>query len=145
MIRGDLFFVYFLPILFSLTGCLPRALEPCSENVLIMPNNPYVCKDCKFVGKIVGNNIHGEFSPFTSEEDLLTDDINYLKIEGRKLNANVVVYKQHATIQTPHWSPIPKQHFYNEITHNVQGEAYVCSWDEVQSIRHKSINKNRNY
>lgn len=143
--KWNLFFISFLPILFCLTGCLPRSLEPCSKNVLIMPNNPYVCKECKFIGKIEGNNIHGEFTPFTSEENLLIDDINYLKNEGRKLNANVVVYKQHATIQTPHWSPIPKHHFYNDITHNVQAEAYVCSLEEIRSISHKNINKNRNY
>lgn len=142
--KKNLFIILLIPI-FCITGCLPRSLESCSENVLIMPNNPYVRKECRLIGHITGDNIHGERTPFTSEENLLIDDINYLKNKGRNLNANVVVYNQHTTVQTPHWSPTPKHHFYNEITHNIRAEAYICSKDKIRQISYKNINKNRNY
>ncbi|MDX1901901.1 MAG: DUF4156 domain-containing protein [Gammaproteobacteria bacterium] len=127
-----------------ISGCVPRILDPNAEGVYVVPDNETV-KECKYLGQINGNNIHGESTYFSSKDNLEKDDINFLRNAGRKLGANVVTFCQHQVIDTPHTSATPKKHYYTESSHDIKGGAYSCSSDIRWQLQRNTIGTHYSY
>ncbi|HHX3354891.1 TPA: DUF4156 domain-containing protein [Legionella anisa] len=86
-------------------GCVPRSLEPDAVKVVIIyGQNTKMPKPCKPLGKISNRDVHGRKLQFSLglEQNLKIDDINFLKNEGAKLGANVVVFEEHQTLIERH-------------------------------------------
>ena len=115
------------PFLISvfLVGCAPRTLNAGAQNVHLYD---YLApKSCKFMGDIVNSNVHGDLYLGSSVADLQKDDVNFLKNEGAKLGANVVVLVSHESygIEKKRLGKHPSTITINE--HSVMGRAYYCS------------------
>lgn len=130
---------------FFMSGCIPRSLEPCAKEIIVMPEHPEILKTCRFLKEIQGNNIHGESTPFFSDEKLELDDINFLKNETAKLGGNVVVFKEHQIITTPHRSNKPKRRYYSESKHNILGKAYLCPQEVTSQLWRWTIKERYSY
>lgn len=120
-----------------MAGCVtaPRSLEQNAEKVRVVKN---VSTNCKFLGQIKDVNIHGDVFPGASERDLALDDINYLKNEGEKLGANVVVLQQHQVTTKKNTVPTGrhKTGTYNVISHDILGNAYYCPTNASKTVSH---------
>lgn len=115
----------FLFILGSIVSCAPRTLNTDAENIHIY--NSRVPKSCKFLGNIMNPSVHRDLNFSASAADLQKDDINYLKNEGAKLGANVVVLVSHTSYETTRkgFGKRPTTITFNE--HSLVGRAYRCS------------------
>lgn len=107
------------------TGCAPRSLNAGAESVHL--SDYMVPKSCKFVGNIMNSNVHGDLYLESSIADLQKDDINFLKNEGAKLGANIVVLTSHISHETKikTYGKTPRSITVNE--HSVIAKAYRCS------------------
>lgn len=120
-----------------LVGCVPRHLEPGAQNItLLYDTNTQNLTACKFLGKISGKDVHGMKLQFTwgLEKNLKKDDLNFLKNEGRKLNANVVVFEQHQNMIKRYYTLSPNRHTDIEI-HSIEGSAYRCPSQIMPTIK----------
>lgn len=107
-----------------LVGCAPRSLNTDAENIHIY--NSRAPKSCKFLGNIMNSSVHSDLNFSSSTADLQKDDINYLKNEGAKLGANVVVLVSHTSYETTRkgFGKRPTTITFNE--HSIVGRAYRC-------------------
>lgn len=107
-----------------LIGCAPRTLTSSAENVHLYSSTP---KSCKFMGDILNSSVHRDLFLGSSVADIQKDDINFLKNEGAKLGANVVVLVSHSSYQTKlkQFGKQPTSITVNE--HSVAAKAYDCS------------------
>lgn len=128
-----------LTLTILLSGCFPHRFNDLPNKVTIMPNDPFIQENCKFIKDIYADDVHGESTNFYSSVSLEDDDISYLRSEGVKLGANVVVYKEHQIIETPHASVPNKQKFYMQSKHIIRGIAYLCPESYVGRIIRKRI------
>lgn len=113
-----------------LVGCGPRMLETGAENISIQTKAASLSKECKFIGIISGTDVHENMDLRSSPQELKLDDVNFLKNEGKKLGANVIVLKQHQ-ISTKEIKGPGKGRSYITVTpHNIEGDAYFCHRDE---------------
>jgi hypothetical protein len=118
-------------------GCTPRALEPGAQNLNVAADhNLQVPKNCKFLGQISDANVHGGNVYFASEKAMELDDINFLKNEGARLGANVVVFTQHQIMTSTgkFYGPKNQIRTYKVVKHNVQGNAYLCPQNAMPSL-----------
>lgn len=118
-------------------GCVPRSLKPGAQNITIIYDHTIQnLKSCTLLGKISGKDVHGEKLQFTwgLEKNLKKDDINFLKNEGKKLNANVVVFEKHRNLIKRYqlWSPSRHTDISN---HTIEGNAYRCPSQMMSSIK----------
>lgn len=125
-------------IMSSIVGCMPRSLAPGAKNItIIYDQNTRILTGCKFLGKISGKDIHGKKLQFTwgLEKNLKIDDVNFLKNEGKKLNANVVVFEKHQTLIKRYQTFAPNRHTDISID-SIEGSAYRCPSQMMPSIKH---------
>lgn len=128
-------------ILNTVVGCMPRHLEPDAKNITIVyDQNTRIVKNCKFLGKISDEDVHGTKIQFTwgLEKNQILDDINFLKNEGRKFNANIVVFEKHQTLikRYQHFSSIR----HSDISiHSIEGSAYLCPTQMIATIKRLKI------
>lgn len=140
-----IFSVIIFLIASMMIGCVPRSLEPGAQNVAIFyAKSNQIPRNCKFLGKISNKDVHGEKLQFTwgLEKNLEADDINFLKNEGLKLGANVVVFEKHQTLIERH------QHGprHSDISaHVIEGSAYLCPWRMISSIKQLNATKQKVY
>jgi len=132
-------FVFTLTILL-ITSCVPRSLEPGSERVtVIAPSKMQPPKNCRFLGKISNSDVHGKELQFTwgLEQNLKLDDINFLKNEGKKLDANLVILNKHQTL-------IKRYGRGNRQTdvslHVIVASAYSCPQEDIGTIKKPQTN-----
>lgn len=119
-----------------LVGCVPRLLEPDAQNItLIFGQKTQISERCKFLGKISGKDVHGRLLHFTwgLEKNLKKDDINFLKNEGRKLNANVVVFEKHQTLIKRFYTSLSRHTDVSD--HAIEGSAYRCPIQMISSLK----------
>lgn len=124
-----------------LVGCMPRPLEPNAQNItLVYGQNTQISEGCKFLGKISGKDIHGLKLQFSwgLEKNLKKDDVNFLKNEGEKLNANVVVFEKHQTLIKRYYTLSPNRQTDISI-HSIQGSAYRCPSSIISTIKQLNI------
>lgn len=118
-------------------GCLPRSLKPGAKNITILyDQHNKNLKSCTFLGKVSGQDVHGKKLQFTwgLEKNLEKDDINFLKNEGKKLNANVVVFERHQDLIKRYQVFVPNR--YTDISiHSIEGSAYRCPSQMMSSIK----------
>ncbi|KTD71732.1 outer membrane lipoprotein [Legionella steelei] len=132
--------IIFSMIVFALSilvGCMPRPLEPDAKNItIIYGQNTQIAKNCKLLGKISGKDVHGMKLQFTwgLEKNLKKDDVNFLKNEGEKFNANVVVFEKHQTLVKRYYTLSPNRHTDIEI-HSIEGSAYRCPSHVLSTIK----------
>lgn len=127
-----------------INGCVPRTLDPNAKSVYVVPNNGTV-KEYKHLGQINRNNIYDESTYFSSKDNREKNNINFLRNEGIKLDANVATFSQHHVIDTPHKSATPKKHYYTESSHNIKGGAYSCSSDIRWQLQRNTIGIHYSY
>lgn len=114
-------------------GCAPRTLVPGSEAVKLS-YNASIARSCRFMGDVTSENIHGDMSLTASQQERELDDINFLKNEGKKLGANLVVLTKHEQIVTEKTNLTSKIRFpRRSITYDIQGKAYSCPTGITQS------------
>lgn len=121
----------------TIMGCVPRHVEPGAKNITILyEKNTQPLNDCKFLGKISGKDVHGMKLQFTwgLEKNLKKDDINFLKNEGEKFNADTVVFEKHQTLVKRYYTLSPNRHTDIEI-HSIEGSAYRCSSQIMPTIK----------
>lgn len=121
----------------TMVGCVPRHLKPGAKNITVLyDQNTQNLKSCKFLGKISGKDVHGMKLQFTwgLEKNLKKDDINFLKNEGKKLNANVIVFEKHQNLIERYQTFSPSRHTDIEI-HSIEGSAYHCPSQMMSSIK----------
>ncbi|HHF7368331.1 TPA: DUF4156 domain-containing protein [Legionella bozemanae] len=110
-----------------IVGCVPRSLEPNAKKVMIIYNrSTKMANSCEFLGKISNSDVHGKKLQFTLglEKNLKTDDLNFLKNEGAKLGANLVVFEEHHTsIERYRSQP---GHITDISIHAIYAKAYRC-------------------
>jgi hypothetical protein len=131
-----------LLIIGLITGCGPRAIAPGAEQINVKADhNTQVSRNCKFLGQISGADIHEQMDLRSTQQDLALDDVNFLKNEGARLGANVIVFKQHQLVDKR--IPLPAKHiFYGTITtHNIEGDAYLCPHDTMATFKQMKIKK----
>ena len=125
-----------------LVGCGPRTLNMGAENIHLYDSRNM--KSCKFVGDIVNPSVHADLYLSSSVEDLQKDDINFLKNEGAKLGANVVVLVSHASYETKlklyGGKAAQQPRFITINEHSIIGKAYNCPSGLVPNTRQKSTN-----
>lgn len=107
-----------------LVSCTPRTLNTGAESVHVYDYR--TPKSCKFLGNITNQSVHSDLSFSSSAADLQKDDINYLKNEGSKLGANVVVLVSHTSYESTKkgYGKHPATITFNE--HSIVGRAYRC-------------------
>ncbi len=120
-----------------IVGCAPRSLNAGAENVHL--SDYMVPKSCKFMGDIMNSNVHGDLYLESSIADLQKDDINFLKNEGAKLGANIVILTSHVSHETKikAYGKTPRSITVNE--HSVIAKAYRCS-SALMPASGKSLN-----
>ncbi|HAT1993803.1 DUF4156 domain-containing protein [Fluoribacter dumoffii] len=131
--RKEIFFSILLALQF-IVGCVPRSLEPNAKKVVIIYNQSTMAKSCEFLGKIFNSDVHGKKLHFTLglEKNLKTDDLNFLKNEGAKLGANLVVFEEHHTsIERYHPQP---GHITDISIHAIYAKAYRCPPNLIKSM-----------
>jgi hypothetical protein len=122
--------VGFLIIANNMVGCAgPRVLEPGAENVKIIKVTTILPKSCKFLGEISNDNVHGNMDILAPQKALKSDDIIFLKNEGNKLGANLVVFKQHRTTYVPEYRRGMGPEPINVSIDNIIGSAYLCPFE----------------
>ncbi len=143
----SIFLMIIFFIMSTTLGCVPRSLKPGAQNITILYDHTIsVLKSCTFLGKISGKDVHGTKIQFTwgLEKNLAKDDINFLKNEGKKLNANVVVFEKHQNLVKRYqlWSPSRHTDISN---HTIEGSAYRCPSQIMSSIKQFDILKDSVY
>lgn len=122
-----------------LTGCGPRSLSPGAEQIDVISNTTYISNKCKNLGNISGDNTHANVSITAPEQALTLDDINFLKNEGEKLGANLVLFKQHQLTPTKlHVGPMKYNKYIDINTHSITGIAYLCPSNIIEKLRYSS-------
>lgn len=117
----------------ALASCAPRTLEPGSETVKVS-YNASIARNCKFKGDVTLENIHGDMLITASQQERELDDINFLKNEGKRLGANLVVLAKHDQIVTEQKNLSSKPHLSRRsVTYDIQGKAYLCPTNIAQS------------
>lgn len=107
-----------------LSGCASRALNPSGEKVRIIPYTP---NNCKFMGEISENNVHGDMSLSATQQELTIDHTNFMKNAAAKMGANTVVFTK-PEIEEHTRQINPKMSLYRKHTaHNINAKAYLCS------------------
>lgn len=119
-----------LLIIFSsvmIISCAPRQLNPEARNVKITASSSTVSNNCKFLGNITLESIHGDMSLTASQSDRKLDDINFLKNEGKKLGANVVTVLQHNSrlVERERIGAL-KPFIRVSTTYDIEAKAYAC-------------------
>ncbi len=118
---------------FTIVGCAPRTLEPGSEMVKIS-YSAASANNCKFKGDISSENIHGDMLITSSPQERELDDVNFLKNEGKRLGANLVVLAKHERIVTEQKNLTSKPRLLRRsVTYDIQGKAYLCPANVSQS------------
>ncbi|MGM9451979.1 DUF4156 domain-containing protein [Legionella bozemanae] len=133
----SIFLMIMFFIISTTIGCVPRTLKPGAQNITILyGQNISDLKSCTFLGKISGKDVHGMKLQFTwgLEKNLKKDDINFLKNEGEKLNANVVVFEKHQNLIKRYQLWSPSRHTDISI-HSIEGSAYRCPSQMMSSIK----------
>lgn len=116
-------FLFIVCIIGAIGGCGPRQLALGGESVHL--SNESVPQSCQFLENITHSNVHGDMFLQASLKDLEKDDINFLKNEGAKLEANIVVLGTHEAIATQ--TQVPKHPLYYTIyRHRIYAHAYRC-------------------
>lgn len=127
--------VFILLAAIVISGCVPRDLDPGADRILVVSNpKNYALNSCKLLGQISESDVH-KYSMTSSMQRLELDDINFLKNEGRKLGANIVVFNQHRIIVVTRESFLPKRHKKKYSKHSINGSAYWCPPDIIAKIR----------
>lgn len=138
--------VFIFLTLNAIIGCVPRTLEPDAKNVAIAyDQNNQIAKTCQFLGKVSNKDVHGKELQFTwgLEKNLEIDDINFLKNEGLKLGANVVVFEKHQILIERH-NRAGGRH--TDISmHVIEGSAYRCTSQMISAINKSNITKQTVY
>ena len=133
-----IFLSLFIFLVIGLTlGCGPRRLAMGSERVYL--SHEPAPQTCKFLGPITNANVHGDMLLQSSLEDLEKDDINFLKNEGAKLNANTVVLNSHEVIATQYRRP-KHQLYYTINSHSINANAYLCQPEVLDQLNSDFIN-----
>lgn len=127
--------VIFTFTLVFLTACGPRSLSAGGNQVRVYNSVP--TSSCKFVGNISNPGVHDNLNLTASEDEMKKDDINYLKNEGARLGANVVVLVTHTSYQTQikrygKLAAHSKSPYMTVTSHKVTAKAYKC--DNAQNI-----------
>lgn len=115
--------LFFILMIELITSCASRELTLGAEKVYLYSQPP---KSCKFLGYITNPNVHGNSALGASNQDLKKDDINFLKNEGSKLGANVVVLNTHTRNEIKRRAGGKTPIYTTSIEHNVSASAYLC-------------------
>lgn len=110
-------------IALCVVGCGPRQLTRGAENVNLSGTAP---KSCQFLGSISDSNVHGDMDIRSSVQDLKRDDIVFLKNEGAKLGANVVVLMMHKSVELPPRYIKGSSKMVTIYEHAIEANAYWC-------------------
>lgn len=129
--------LFFFCIAFSTSGCAQRQLNYGAANVVLYANKN-IPKSCSFLGNISNSNVHADVDLRSSLQYTENDDIIFLKNEGAKLGANVVVLVEHKSVED---YPRYMRGFSNIITpygHAIKAKAYMCP-SRIQNLNQKPI------
>lgn len=114
-------------------GCSDlRQLNPNAENISLAT---HASKFCRFLGEIESFNVHRDLDIHTSLQNLKIDDIHFLKNEGAKIGANLVVLVQHTSIASP---PEYRKGISGMIiiyAHSIKAKAYWCAPNIIFKLR----------
>lgn len=132
----------FLSITFSIWLCLIgcsnlQKLNLEATNVILTRDVP---KTCQFLGNIVNLNVHENLDIRSSLKDIKTDDVNFLKNEGAKRGANVVMLQLHKSNASP---PQYRKGISGPIIiyeHYVSANAYRCSSKILLQLKQNEFN-----
>lgn len=116
-----------LSISLFIYGCGPRSLRSGAENVQIYSYHAH--KSCRFLGDIINPSVHKNLNLSSSIEDIQKDDMNFLKNEGARLGANVVIISNHHTYQTKIKRYGRQIILKGDLTineHYIEAKAYIC-------------------
>lgn len=109
-------------------SCAPRKLNPEAGQVKIADYSTNIARSCKFMGDIILESIHGDLKLSASQSERELDDINFLKNEGKKLEANVVALIRHDS-RLVERKRGGKLHFLKNkpyTTYDIQAKGYRC-------------------
>lgn len=109
-----------------LAGCNgPREISYNIENIRVLKGVPSA--NCRFIANISNPSVHEKIDLKSSQEALNTDDNHYLKEQGMKLGANVIILTSHNSKffmnRYVRNNKIPQDIY----THSISGKAYYCS------------------
>lgn len=125
---------FFIILLISGCGTL-RQLNPEGERVRLYTSYP--TQSCKFLGTITNSNVHEAFG---NQQELNMDTNNYLRNEGAKLGANVVVLVSH---QSREFRRVYSKALYPRATiinaHAVNAKAYRCPLGKMGSLKKDNL------
>ncbi len=126
-----------------IVGCVPRSLEPdAGKVVIIYDKRAKALKSCQFISNVSNSDVHGKKLQFTLglEKNLKIDDLNFLKNEGAKLGANVVVFEEHQTL-IKRYHTLPSRT--TDISmHIIYAKAYQCPRYLIKNIQ--QLNEDHN-
>lgn len=121
----------------SLSGCSGvRQLNPGAVDVNLVTNAP---KACRFLGKIENLSVHSDLDIQTPLQELRNDAINFLKNEGVKQGANVIVLVRHESKALP---PQYRQGISGLIIiydHSISANAYWCSQKILHQLKQDEL------
>lgn len=114
-----------------IVSCAPRELTSNGRNVYMSKNIPP--KSCRLLGYIRNPNVHKDLDLRYTDRDKQKNYINYIKNEGAKLHANVVVITSLKKFDIKRTYVRSASYFIIE-GHDITANAYLCPQNIMVSL-----------
>lgn len=123
---------------FVISGCAGlRQMNTGAENVNIYSSYP--TQNCRFLGVIQNPTVHEVMDFRSSLQDLNTDTNNFLRNEGLRLGANIVVFTAHKSSKLHDRYVLGSKELTTIYIHSISANAYYCPSVRAAGIKQKNL------